>query len=180
LDFQAFTLETSSDSREGHFMSTKSACVLRVISTSLVIGLVLVLTPSPDIARADDKNRDLTQASMSGDVEKVISLLGSGADVNAKDQRGWTALLWAVSRGQMDLVKLLLDKGADVNAKGEHGWTPMMEAANRNHPEAVKLLLNKGADVNLKHEYGLTAMKIAKAKGYKEIESLLKARGAKK
>ena len=43
LDFPAFTLETSSDSREGDFMSAKSACVLRVISTLLVIGLVLVL-----------------------------------------------------------------------------------------------------------------------------------------
>ncbi len=94
-------------------MSAKSACVLRVISRLLVIGLVLVLIPSPDMARAGDKNRDLIQASMKGDVEKVISLLDSGADINAKDQRGWTALLWAVSRGQMDLVKLLLDRGAD-------------------------------------------------------------------
>ena len=52
LDFPAFTLETSSDSGEGDFMSAKSACVFRVISTLLVIGLVLVLISSPDMARA--------------------------------------------------------------------------------------------------------------------------------
>ena len=44
-------------------MSAKSACALRVISTLLVIGLVLVLIPSPDMAKAGDKNQDLTQAS---------------------------------------------------------------------------------------------------------------------
>ena len=44
-------------------MSAKSACVLRVISTLLVIGLVLVLISSPDMARAGDKNQDLAQAS---------------------------------------------------------------------------------------------------------------------
>ena len=161
-------------------MSAKSACVLRVISTFLVIGVVLVLIPSPNIATASDKNRALTQAGINGDVEKVISLLDSGADINARDQREWTPLLWAVSRGQIDLVKLLLDKGADVNAKGEHGWTPLMEAANRGHSDAVKLLLKKRADVNLKHEYGWTALKIAKGKGNKEIVDLLKAHGAKK
>jgi hypothetical protein len=180
LDFPAFNLETSSDNRERDFMSPKNACVLRVISTLLVIGLVLVAMPSPDMARAGDKNRKLTQASMDGDVEKVTSLLDSGADVNARDLRGWTPLLWAVKRGQMDLVKLFLDNGADVNAKGEHGWTPLMEAANRGHSEATKLLLKKGADVNLKHEYAWTALKIAKGKGNKEIVALLKAHGAKK
>ncbi len=178
--FPSSHLPTSSDSREGYFMSAKSASVLGIIRSLMAVGLALVLIAFPDLASAGDKNHDLILASVNGDVEKVTSLLDSGADVNAKDQRGWTALLCAVSRGQMDVVKLLLDKGADVNSKGEHGWTPLMEAANRGHLEAAKLLLKKGADVNLKHQYGWTAMKIAKGKGYKKIESLLKAHGAKK
>lgn len=180
FNFQAFTCEISSGVRERDFMSAKSSCVLRVISTYLVIGLVLVVIPTPDIANAGDKNGNLILASTKGDVEKVTALLKSGADINVTDQRGWTPLLWAVSRGQMDVVKLLLDKGADVNSKGERGWTPLMEAANRGHLEVTKLLLEKGADVNLKHEYGWTARSIAKGKGNKEIESLLKASGAKK
>jgi len=126
-------------------MSTRSACVLRVVSALVVIELVLVLTPSPEIATAGDKNRDLTQASMNGDVEKVISLLGSGADINVKDQRGWTPLLWAVSRGQMDLVKLLLDKGAVVNPKHEYGWTALKIAKAKGNKEIVGLLKAHGA-----------------------------------
>ncbi len=136
-------------------MSTKSSCALPLIRGLLTIGLVLVLFPLPDIASGDDKNRDLILASMKGEVVKVAALLKSGADINAKDQRGWTALLWAVSRGQMNLVKLLLDKGADVNARDERCWTPLMEAANRGNLEMAKLLLDKGADANLKHKYRL-------------------------
>ena len=44
-------------------------------------------------------------------------LLSKGADVNAKDQSGYTALSWASSGGHSEIVRLLFQKGADVNAK---------------------------------------------------------------
>ncbi len=160
-------------------MSASNGRISRLTAMMLAPGLSFVLALFPFIAKVGDQNRGLTHASMNGDVDKVISLLDSGADINAKDQRDWTPLLWAVSRGQIDVVKLLLDKGADFNAKGEHGWTPLMESANRGHSEVAKLLLKKGADVNLKHEYGWTARSIAKAKGNKKIFEVLKDHGAK-
>jgi len=138
-------LATSSDNRERDFMSAKSASVPGIIRGLMGVGLVLVLFPLPDIASGGDKNRDLILASMKGDVEKVISLLDNGADVNAKDQRGWTALMAAANSGHAEMVKLLLDKGADVSLKHAYGWTALSIAKGKGNKEIESLLRARGA-----------------------------------
>jgi ankyrin repeat protein len=52
-----------------------------------------------------------------GHTEIVQLLLEKGADVNAKNKYGRTALIYATERGYTEIVQLLLEKGADVNAK---------------------------------------------------------------
>ena len=49
-------------------------------------------------------------------VEEVRTLIGVGANVNAADGDGKTALMWAVRWGNVDMVKLLLKAGANVHA----------------------------------------------------------------
>jgi uncharacterized protein len=51
-------------------------------------------------------------------------LLAAGADVNARDDNGRTALHAAASQGYTDVVKFLADQGADVGAKDGDGNTP--------------------------------------------------------
>ncbi|MGO9568404.1 MAG: ankyrin repeat domain-containing protein [Desulfomonilaceae bacterium] len=68
-----------------------------------------------------------------------------GADVNAKDNHGWTALMEAAKTGHLDVVKLLLDEGADVNAKDNYGWTALKIAEEDGHKEIVELLKAHGA-----------------------------------
>ena len=66
----------------------------------------------------------LTDAAEEGDLKKGRKLLDKGADVNAKDEYGDTALIRAsAEEGDLKKVRKLLDKGADVNAKGEYGNT---------------------------------------------------------
>ena len=59
----------------------------------------------------------------SGDAARVEEVIIDGANVNAKDDYGWTVLMWAASYGCVEVAEVLLKYGADVNAKKNDGWT---------------------------------------------------------
>ena len=52
-------------------------------------------------------------AARTGKPGPVKALLAHGADVNAKERRGQTALMWAAAEGHAEVVEALLDAGAD-------------------------------------------------------------------
>lgn len=86
----------------------------------------------------------LMYAASYADATAVRSLLDRGADVNAANEAGATALMWAV--GDEHVTRLLLDYGADVNAMSLQGQTPLSIAAGRfGSSTVVKLLLDYGA-----------------------------------
>jgi ankyrin repeat protein len=60
-----------------------------------------------------------------GDELAAAELLGSGADVNAVDGQGCTALHWAADRGRLGMIRLLLRCGADVGVTDADGQTPL-------------------------------------------------------
>jgi len=82
-------------------------------------------------------------AAGEGRLEVVRYLLDQGADVNAREQFGDTALTEAVFYGQLAAVKELLLRGADVNAIGD-GGTALDIAINRNHTAIADLLKHRG------------------------------------
>src|SRR5947209_5518941 len=75
-------------------------------------------------------------------------LLERGADINARDEWGRTALMIGADEGYSELVSLLLDWEADVHARDERGYTALMFAAWKGHLDVVKALIERGADVN--------------------------------
>jgi ankyrin repeat protein len=123
-----------------------------------------------------DMNERLRQASLIACVEEINVLLGKGADVNAKNERGQTALILASLQGavseagyrretspqgvkcRVDTVSLLLEKGANVNAKDQNGWTALMQATFSRRVKVAELLMSKGADVHAKDEGGETVL----------------------
>ena len=62
-----------------------------------------------------DKNKKLLEAARKGHTKTVQTLLEKGADVNANDMDGWTALIFAIVKGHTDIVQILIDKGANIN-----------------------------------------------------------------
>ena len=91
--------------------------------------------------------------------EKIKKLLAKGADVNARDKLGSTALLEAACRGHLEIVKLLLDKGADINAKDFNEQTALHNASLKGNLKIVKALVRAGANLDARDEYGITVTK---------------------
>ena len=80
-----------------------------------------------------------------GNSTKVAEAIQNGADVNAKDIYGWTALMWVAVRGHTETARVLIQNGADVNARDIHGYTALMTAEEWGHTETANLLRSYGA-----------------------------------
>jgi ankyrin repeat protein len=120
-------------------------------------------------------DKELIKASEYNYLEKVKQLLEEGADVNAKDDFGKTALMWACEYGYKEIAELLIEKGADLNAQDKYGLTALIYATKWSQKEVVKLLLEKGADMNIKDKDGRTALWYAFLIEDEEIIELLKS-----
>jgi ankyrin repeat protein len=107
---------------------------------------------------------------------RVEKLLAHGADVNAHDGDGDTALHGAAQTGNVEIMKRLLEKGADPNVKNKEGGTPLMWAAVYGHQDAAQLLLNRGADASLKDNDGVTAAEWAARNKRDNVVSLLRGK----
>jgi len=97
-------------------------------------------------AHGDDARESLWRTIRAGDLRATETLLDQGADANAKNEVGITALLIAIGKGQLEIVKLLVERGADVNARdGIWYQTPLSTAVNRRQADTVKFLIGAGA-----------------------------------
>lgn len=84
--------------------------------------------------------------------EELIKLLirRGGANVNAANREGTTALHWVCRNGFVSAVKLLIEREASVNVTiSNYGWTPLHWACEKGRIEVVKLLIENGANVNV-------------------------------
>lgn len=141
----------------------------RILSTFLVLGLGL--TSSAAAA-------SLADAAEKHDQDSIRALLKSGADVNAAQVDGTTALHWAAFHNDAELVGLLLKAGATVGTQNLYGVPPLAQACINANPEIVKLLLDAGADANTTLKGGETALMLAARSGNVEAVNALLEKGA--
>jgi ankyrin repeat protein len=119
----------------------------------------------------------LMLAALFADVEAMKALLDAGADVNAANGSGATALLWSVP--DLDKVRLLVARRADVNVRSTNlGRTALLIAAN--YPATVPLLrflLDNGADLNAKDRNNANALNLAVRASDVDVVRFLVERG---
>ena len=84
------------------------------------------------------------QAAYQGNIEPIKQHLADGADVNAKNDDGWTPLHQASAGGHKEVAELLIANDADVNARKKNGDTPLDTAIRRKHPKTADLLRKHG------------------------------------
>ena len=77
------------------------------------------------------------------------ALVGLGAAVDSKNQKGWTPLFHAAACGNLVAIKFLLDRRASVIHQDSDGKTALHWCCKRGHASIVPLLVNAGADINL-------------------------------
>ncbi|MBX9880635.1 MAG: ankyrin repeat domain-containing protein [Sphingomonas sp.] len=81
-----------------------------------------------------------------GDALWTRFLLQKGADPNARDGRGNTPMLVAITVGASDLVPILIAGKANVNLANQSGETPLIRAVQRRDVQLVGVLLKAGAN----------------------------------
>jgi ankyrin repeat protein len=162
--------------------------LLLVFAVALVFGIRLVgiseRRQSVDHSSrsiTDEKDGDGTPVIMRevlyGTPSSLKALLQKGANPNATDSVGATALMWAIPDPAK--VRLLIQAGADVNASSmDRGRTPLLVAAS--YPgtvEILKLLLEKGADLRARDRNGRNALGLAAESSEVSVVRFLVERG---
>jgi len=142
-----------------------------------IARLSLLMFALAGTAHAADK-APLADAAEHRNSGLVRELLAKGADVNAAQADGMTALHWAVNNDDAELAGLLVRSRANVNATNRYGVPPLSTACTNGNAALVRLLLDAGANANASLPGGETVLMTAARVGSLEAVKALLARGA--
>ena len=106
----------------------------------------------------------LHRAVLAGDVDGLNAALKAGVDVNARDRRGWTALMHTANKGYKLMVEALLEAKADPDVRAADGATALFIAALQGQSDIIEFLMKAGADISIKGPKGKTAVEVARAR----------------
>ena len=119
-------------------------------------------------------DQQLLTAASRDEAAGVKAALDAGAAIDARDNQGQTALLFAVQRGDPDLARELIDRGADINAEAANHDTPWLLAGALGRTEILAAMLDTGkVDYGKRNRYGGNALIPACERGHVETVRLL-------
>jgi ankyrin repeat protein len=146
--------------------------------------LILCVINSNQIAfePSEKAGKEKNSVEKSGWKAAIIKLLERGAEVNALDNQGSSALMFAAVKNDVEIMRLLLKFGAEIENKNHSGKTALSIAIAWGHKEAINFLVEQGANTNIDLNYlnddDLTPLMIAVEKNDLELVNLLIKLGA--
>jgi hypothetical protein len=126
--------------------------------TKLLSALLLGLWLMIPLFGMQDFDRQLFEAALSNDSQRIQYLAKNEANIDIQDTEGWTPLIRSAQMGFEKALIALIEAGADVNIKGRHGTTALILAARWGYLEIVPALLKAEANVNDQDDNGKTAL----------------------
>lgn len=132
--------------------------------------------PAPASAANDDLR--VVEAAERQDWESARALLEAGADINAAQPDGATALHWAVHWNDLPTAAALIEAGAAIDAVNDLGVPPLWIALDNGGAAMALQLIEAGADVRARLPSGETMLMTAARNGLRTLVSRLIAGGA--
>lgn len=148
-----------------------------ILLPSFLSAPALAQTP-PSVAEISHYS-GLFEAAHQGDVDAIRGLAAAGADLEARDGNGRTAVHVAAFASQDDALAALADAGADMNALDADRYDAVTIAAVADDPELMSLAITLGNNPGLMTSpYDGTALIAAAHLGHAEVVRRLIAAGA--
>ena len=148
---------------------------MRFLRTQYLLPVALAVLV---MGAAAAENASLIEAARAGDRAAVKTLVQKGANVNAAEGDGTTALHWASYRDDVEAADVLIKAGARVTAATDLGATPLWTASLNGSSAMVRRLLQAGANPNLALLAGESPVMVAARSGAADVVEQLIAKGA--
>ena len=142
---------------------------MRVARTLLAVLIVL----GTRAALGDTPDQELVAAASDGDTARVVELLRQGANVNARNALGRTAVMAATYGRHAGTVEALIGAGADVNLRDAMLNNPFLYAGAEGMVDILRLATKAGADPGITNRYGGTALIPAAERGHVDAVNYL-------
>ena len=158
------------------FIQSRRADIVAEITDGMPVWTRVPKPPPviPGYVKAEADTDSIWNVAKRGAIDELQKQLENGADANARDQKGITALSWAAMAGRVEAVALLVKEGANVDARNRDGAASLHSAAFFGYPEIVELLIKNGADVNAKNARGETPLGTVAADWNDRTEGILR------
>jgi len=146
---------------QGNLRTQSGDTLLHVLYTDKPKIATALLKTGIDINARGRGNKTLLQHAVSKNCIQLTNLyLQEGADIHAKDDKGWTPLHEAAKNSSYStqMIRLLLSNGADIEAIDNQGRTPLHLAAANSVTKGGEFLIGAGANVNAVDYLGRTPL----------------------
>lgn len=129
---------------------------------ALSTWLVSLGFPSDGVnGTVENRMTPLMKACREGLGDMVDRLIAAGADLEARNADGNTALWLACVGGHLDIIDRLVDAGIVIDNRNDNGATSLMYASSAGKAEVVEKLLARGADPSPETPEGFSALDLA-------------------